>query len=200
MLPSASVRSFDLDAHVAVGDRDEIAPQAPGAAAVAAAHFQHVAKAARGDDADLRPAPLQQRVGADGGAVHDRVDRGSAAERFRPLRKPCASSPRRDGTLAVRKRPAAASSRNRSVKVPPTSTPTMTPRSLMVSGARLRGGVGIERAVAAQHHLVVAARARRAKCSRAARRGRRAPARASPDRRSRRRPASPAAPSGRGGS
>ena len=77
----------DLEPHVAIGDRHEIAPQAPGAAAVAAAHFQHVAKAARGDDADLRPAPLQQRVGADGGAVHDRADVAGAAERVRPLQE-----------------------------------------------------------------------------------------------------------------
>ena len=75
--PDAAVgqRTFvDLDAHVAVGDREEVAPQAPGAAAVAPAHFQYVAKAARGDDADLRPAAFEQGVGADGGAVHDRVD------------------------------------------------------------------------------------------------------------------------------
>ena len=68
----------DLQPHVAVGDRDEVPPQAPGAAAIAAAHFEHVAKAARRDDADLRPAPLQQRVGADRGAVHDRALRGAA--------------------------------------------------------------------------------------------------------------------------
>ena len=48
-----------------------------------------------------------------------------------PLRKPSASSPRRDGTFAVRNVPLPESSRNRSVKVPPTSTPTMTPRLLM---------------------------------------------------------------------
>ena len=71
----------DLDAHVAVGDRDEIAPQAPGARAVAPAHLEDVAEAARRDDADLRPAPFQERIGADGGAVHDRADGGHAAER-----------------------------------------------------------------------------------------------------------------------
>ena len=75
-VPDAAVGERALvhfDAHVAVGDRDEIAPQAPGAAAVAPAHFEHVAKAARGDDADLRAAPFEQRVGADRGAVHDRA-------------------------------------------------------------------------------------------------------------------------------
>ena len=37
----------DLDAQVAIGDRSEIAPQPPGPAAVAPAHLQHVAEAAR---------------------------------------------------------------------------------------------------------------------------------------------------------
>ena len=68
----------DLQPHVAVGDRDEVAPQPPGAAPVAAAHLQHVAETARCDDADLRAAPLQQRVGADRGAMHDRALRGAA--------------------------------------------------------------------------------------------------------------------------
>ena len=36
----------DLDAQVARHDRGEIAPEAPGARPVAAAHFEHVAKAA----------------------------------------------------------------------------------------------------------------------------------------------------------
>src|SRR2546426_9078431 len=76
-----------FDAHVAVGNRDEIAPQAPGAAAVPSAHFEHVAKAARGDDADPGAATLEQRVGADGGAVHDRIDGGTAAERFQAIQK-----------------------------------------------------------------------------------------------------------------
>ncbi len=178
--------------------RREIAPQAPGAAAVAPAHFQHVAEATRGDDADLRPAPFQQRVGANGGAVDDGIDRRSAPpSASRPLRKPCASSPRRDGTFAVRNRPAAESSRNRSVKVPPTSTPTMTPRLLMVSRApsRWRRRRVYRRRAAPPCSREARSRAR---CSRAARRPRPARARALPDRRSRRRPAFPAAPSGRG--
>jgi hypothetical protein len=71
----------DFDAHVAVGDRDEIAPQAPGPPAVAPAHLEHVTEAAGRDDADLRPAPFQERIGADRGAVHDRADGAHAAER-----------------------------------------------------------------------------------------------------------------------
>ncbi len=42
-----------------------------------------------------------------------------------PSMKPAASSPRREGTLAVRNAPVAGSNQNRSVKVPPTSTPTI---------------------------------------------------------------------------
>src|SRR5262249_57388019 len=72
----------DLDAHVALRDRHEIAPQAPGAAAVAPAHLEHVAKAAGRDDPDLRAAALEQRVGPCGGAVHDGIDGADAAERF----------------------------------------------------------------------------------------------------------------------
>ncbi len=63
----------DLDAQVAFGDRDKIAPQPPGPAAVAAAHFQHVAEAACRDHPDARAAPLQDCVGADRRAVHDRA-------------------------------------------------------------------------------------------------------------------------------
>ena len=77
----------DFDAHVAVGNRNEIAPQAPGAAAVPSAHFEHVAKAARGDDADRGAATLEQRVGADGGAMHDRVNGRGAAEHCQPVQK-----------------------------------------------------------------------------------------------------------------
>ena len=175
IVPSASVRSLTSSRMSRSAIGDEIAPQAPGAAAVAPAHLQHVAEAARGDDADLRAAPLQQRVGADGGAVHDRADAGGAAERRSPLRKPCASSPRRDGTFAVRNVRAAASSRNRSVNVPPTSTPTMTPR--VMRRARLR----VARVEQPSSRSTTCSRGAppRARHSRAARRARRAPDRAS---------------------
>ena len=49
-----------------------------------------------------------------------------------PCRNPTASSPRLDGTLAVRTRPVAASNSTRSVKVPPTSTPTIPVPTLPV--------------------------------------------------------------------
>src|SRR3546814_8721251 len=48
--------------------------------AVAAAHLQHVAEPGCGDDAGRGPAPLQQRVGADRGAVHHRGDRGDPVD------------------------------------------------------------------------------------------------------------------------
>jgi hypothetical protein len=48
--------------------------QAPGLGAVAAAHLQHVAETARGDDAGARHLAFEQRVGADRGAVHDGGD------------------------------------------------------------------------------------------------------------------------------
>jgi len=48
--------------------------QAPCGGPVAAAHLQHVAKAFGGDDAGLRALALQQGIGADGRAVHDRLD------------------------------------------------------------------------------------------------------------------------------
>src|SRR4029079_10360167 len=64
-----------------------IAPEAPGAAAVAAAHLQRVAKAFGGDDADLWAAPLQQRIGADGRAMHNRPHTGRATERLQPIQE-----------------------------------------------------------------------------------------------------------------
>ena len=75
----------DLEAQVAIGDRREVAPQAPGPPPVAAAHLQHVAEAAGGDDADLGTAALEQRIGADGGAVHDRAYGVDIAERAQAL-------------------------------------------------------------------------------------------------------------------
>src|SRR6187401_2207074 len=51
-----------------------------------------------------------------------------------PLRKPDASSPRREGTFAVVKVRADESKRNRSVNVPPTSIPTITLMRAPVDG------------------------------------------------------------------
>ena len=102
-VPSASMRSSTSRrrSRSAIGTKSPHRPQVRRP--VAAAHLQHVAKAARGDDADARALALQQRVGADRGAVHDRADAGRRRPaRSRPFMKPRASSPRCDGTLAVR--------------------------------------------------------------------------------------------------
>ena len=61
--------------------------QAPGARPVAAAHLQHVAEPRRGDEADPRALALEQRVGADRGAVNDGAEIGDAAERLEPGEK-----------------------------------------------------------------------------------------------------------------
>ena len=63
-----------LDAPLARDHRLELAPQAPGLRTITAAHFQHVAKSFRGDDACLAALALQQRVGADRRAVNDGAD------------------------------------------------------------------------------------------------------------------------------
>ena len=57
--------------------------------------------------------------------MHDGGDGACApAARPMPFMKPRASSPRVDGTLITRASPVCSSSTNRSVNVPPTSTPT----------------------------------------------------------------------------
>ena len=76
-----------LDAHVTFSDRNKIAPQAPGLPPIPPAHFQCVAEATRRDDADLRTAALQQRVGADGRAVHDGIHASGTAQRIQAIEK-----------------------------------------------------------------------------------------------------------------
>ncbi len=114
-----------------------------------------------------------------------------------PCMKPAASLPRSDGTLAVRKLRAAASNRNRSVKVPPTSTPTSGLAALMpaprCASVRWRFHRPGHLRLAPRHSRAARPRARH---SPAVHRARLATARASTDRRSRRRPASPAARAG----
>ena len=150
----------DLEAQVAVGDRHELAPQAPGLAAIAPAHLQHVAEAARGDDADARPAPLQQRIGADRGAVDDRAEVRDLAERVEPLHEAgrlVAALRRHLGGAESCARPA--SNRNRSVKVPPTSTPTIGLAALMPAPrCAARRWPPRRRAVVIDRHAVIAPR------------------------------------------
>jgi hypothetical protein len=73
-----------LEAQVAVDHRHEVAPQAPGVAAVAPAHLQHVAEAARGDEPDAPALALQQGIGADRRAVHDRAKALRCVEALQP--------------------------------------------------------------------------------------------------------------------
>ncbi len=92
--------------------------------------------------------------------------------------KPAASSPRCDGTLAVRKTPwLPASNRNRSVNVPPTSTPTVVRWLDGIAIARCticrRGR--IDSAVCAERDAIVAS-CRLEHIAERARRGRRSPA------------------------
>jgi hypothetical protein len=56
-------------------------------AAVPPAHFEHIAKTPRSDDANLGAAPLEQRVRADRRAVHDRGDCRNPAERFQAIQE-----------------------------------------------------------------------------------------------------------------
>ncbi|MDQ1078997.1 hypothetical protein QE401_001523 [Pseudoroseomonas cervicalis] len=65
----------------------KIAPEAPGVEAVAAAHLQHVTEAARGDQPDLRALALQQRIGADGGAMHHGGELRHGAEALQPFQE-----------------------------------------------------------------------------------------------------------------
>lgn len=87
-LPHGAVRQHalrDLEAQVALDDGHEIAPQAPGVEPVAAAHFQHVAEARRGDERGARALALQKRVGADGRAVDDGAERRDRPEAPQPF-------------------------------------------------------------------------------------------------------------------
>jgi hypothetical protein len=84
--------------------RTEIAPQAPGVRAIPAPHFQHVAKAACGDQPDPAAVPLQQGVGADGGAVHDGIDLAQLPETAKPGVKSHRLRPAVGGHLGDRER------------------------------------------------------------------------------------------------
>ena len=178
IVPSASVRSSTSSRM----SRSAIGVKSPHRPQVRRRSRRRISSTSRKPRVVMTPifgaAPLQQRVGADRGAVHDRAARGTPPSARSPLRKPCASSPRREGTFAVVKVRAVESKRNRSVNVPPTSMPTMQ-RSCAVDLV-----VALSRRLA--RHVAEPHVARDALRDRA-----------SPDRRSRRRPAFRAAPSGR---
>ncbi len=66
----------DLEAEVAGDHRGEAAGHAVGVGAGAAAEFEHVAEAHRGDEAGAGEAAFEHGVGGGGGAVDDEVDAG----------------------------------------------------------------------------------------------------------------------------
>ena len=74
--------------HVALDHGDEIAGQPPGVAAITPAHFQRVAKAGRGDQADAGAFAFEQRIGAHRGAVHDGAEIGHRPELPQAFQKP----------------------------------------------------------------------------------------------------------------
>ena len=154
MVPSASVRSSTSSRRSRSAMGDELAPQAPGLRPVATAHFQHVAKAARRDHADAGARAAQ----AARWCRPSCRARSSRSFRFCPARASLAESPppRRRGSTAPWRRGKRARprrSRNRSVNVPPTSTPTMVfcrlARSCTRPAAQLRGGCRVNAAVLA---------------------------------------------------
>jgi hypothetical protein len=65
----------------------EITPKPPGVAAISAAHFQHIAKASRGDHAKLGTLPFQQRIGANRRAMHHRSHARRATKRAQAREK-----------------------------------------------------------------------------------------------------------------
>ena len=73
--PSASIRSSTSRRRSPLDQRHEAALQAVGRRPGAPAELEHVAKAARRDQADGRDLALEHRVGRRRRAVHDRVER-----------------------------------------------------------------------------------------------------------------------------
>ena len=62
---------IDFQAKLTRHHRREAAAQAPGLRAIASAHFQHIAKAARGEDARFGHLAFQQGIGPHRRAMHD---------------------------------------------------------------------------------------------------------------------------------
>ena len=131
LLPDGPVRQSalaDFEAQVAVDNRHEVAPESPGLPAIATTHLEYVTEPACRDEADARAFAFEQRIGADRRAVHDGSELRERPEGLVSLR----------GTRSLRRRGSTGLSqyetglhprrnKNRSVKVPPTSTPTIFP-------------------------------------------------------------------------
>ena len=79
----------DVEAELARDQRLEAAGQAPAVRPGAPAELERVAEPAGGDETALRSLALQDRVGGDGGAVHDGLDgRGGRAARVDSRHEP----------------------------------------------------------------------------------------------------------------
>ena len=156
----------DLEAALARDDRLEVTHHAPRVGPGAAAELQRVAEALGGDQGAAHPLALQHGVGADRGAVDHRLQPARRrAERGEARHEPSDWSAGVDGTLAIRMAPEAGSTSSRSVKVPPTSTPSRQRpgAALMSRRRRLRRppGAGRPRPSSASRICSSAIRSRR---------------------------------------
>ena len=148
--------------------RHEAALQAVRLRPGAAAELEHVAKAARRDQADPRDLALEHRVGRRRRAVDDRLERARRRRRRRRARRGrrtpgCrpSSAPWRCFTSAL-----ASSTTIRSVKVPPTSMPAMrgvvtlrlAPRRCPRGGSPAQGGSALGSDAISYAQVVRAAR------------------------------------------
>ena len=140
----------DLEAHVAVGDGREIAPEAPGARPIAPAHFEHVTEAARRDHSDA--APLRSRSALVPTVVPWTIEPMSSIgpRRFEPLDEPDRLVAAVRGRLGDREVSLGFVEPEESVKVPPTSTPTTVVAFLALA---LKPGVPRAGSCGGQVHL-----------------------------------------------
>ena len=69
----------DLESQISGDDGHKTALEPPGLRAIPAAHLQHIAKAACGDEAGLGDFALKQRIRGHGGAMHQGRDGGGHA-------------------------------------------------------------------------------------------------------------------------
>ena len=89
---------------IAFDHGNEIAPH-PQVRAGRGGAFRGRLESLAGDEADARALAFEQRIGADGRAMHDGGESAIRPSASSPATNPLASSPRCDGVLAVAKRP-----------------------------------------------------------------------------------------------
>ena len=90
--------------------------------------------------------------------MNDRADAANAAKSSQSIHEAAASLPRSDGTFSVRKLRRSSSKKNRSVKVPPTSTPARVRRSHQAVPPQTGGGGLIDAAIGAERDAIVTPR------------------------------------------